>query len=132
MLTCSCLGYDALLAHPFGQEDLSDGIVYLVSARMIQVFPLQIEAAAVPFAHASGIVERAGTAHIVAKQAVVFAEKLLAVNDLLVLLLQCLERPIEDFGHVGTAVLAVETVLVNVIIHIHYILIYVSGVKEWS
>ena len=124
VLTRSCFGYDALLAHASCQEDLTDGIVYLVCAGMVQVFSLQIELATVLLAHASGVIERAGPAHIVAQELVILLQEVLAVDNLFVLFAQVLQRPIEDFGDVCPAVLAVEAVLVNVIAHIHYLYIY--------
>ena len=42
MLSSACLGYDALLAHAFGQQRLAQSIVDLVGAGMGQVLPLQV------------------------------------------------------------------------------------------
>jgi len=35
-------GYDPLLSHPLCQEPLADGVVHLVGAGMVQIFPFQI------------------------------------------------------------------------------------------
>ena len=67
VLSGSCLGDDAFLSHASGQKNLTDGIVYLVSTRMVQVFALQVEPTAIFLAHALGKIERAGTTHIVAQ-----------------------------------------------------------------
>ena len=87
---------------------------------MIQVLALQIELAAVFLAHAFRIIEWAGTTHIVAQQAVILLQKLLTVNNLLILLAQSLKRPIENLRHVSPTEFSVKAFFVNVIAHIHY------------
>ena len=42
MLTSSCLGDDTTLAHPPREEDLADGIVDFVRARMQKVLSLEV------------------------------------------------------------------------------------------
>ena len=66
MLTSSCLGYDTLLAHLLGQQNLSDGVVDFVCAGVVQVFAFQVKAATIFLTHASGQVEWTGAPHIVA------------------------------------------------------------------
>ena len=43
MLASPCLRDDLLLAHPFSQQDLTKGIVNLVSSCMVEVFPFQVD-----------------------------------------------------------------------------------------
>ena len=54
MLSGSCLGDDARLAHLPCHENLSDGVVDLVRARVVEVLTLQIELAPVFLAHSPG------------------------------------------------------------------------------
>ena len=56
MLSGSCLGNDACLAHLLSHKNLSNGIIYLVRTRMVEVFALQIELASILLAHTASIV----------------------------------------------------------------------------
>ena len=58
VLTSTSLGYDASLAHLAGKEYLTQGVVDLMSPRVVQVLTLEIEFASIFLTHASGIVER--------------------------------------------------------------------------
>ena len=58
VLSGARLSDDALLAHFSCQENLPDGVVYLVCPRMVQVLALQVEPAVVALTHALGQVER--------------------------------------------------------------------------
>ena len=49
VLACACLGDDAALAHALGQQGLPDGIVYLVCSGVVEVFPFEVDFAAVAF-----------------------------------------------------------------------------------
>ena len=42
MLSCTCFGNDAFLAHLLGKENLSQRIVYLMCPRVVKVFTLQV------------------------------------------------------------------------------------------
>ena len=66
MLTGTCLGHDACLAHTLGYQDLPDGIVDLVGTGMVEVLALQIELAAISLAHTFGKIKWRRTTHIVA------------------------------------------------------------------
>ena len=57
VLSCAGFGYDACLAHFPCKENLSEGVVNLVCAGVVEVFSLQIEPASIPFGHASCVVE---------------------------------------------------------------------------
>ena len=66
MLTGSGLGDDARLAHPPRQQGLSDAVVDLVGAGVIQVFALQVDARAAGFLReAFGKVQRRRPADVV-------------------------------------------------------------------
>ena len=58
MLTGTSLGNDTGLAHFLCHQNLTDGIIDLMSTCMVQVFTLQIELASVLLTHALGIIER--------------------------------------------------------------------------
>ena len=58
MLTCTRLCHDTSLAHLLGNQYLSDGIVDLMCASVIEVLALQIELAAIFLAHALGEIQR--------------------------------------------------------------------------
>ena len=57
VLTGASLSNDACLTHLTGEENLSDGVVDLVSTRVVQVLALEIELAAIALTHALGVVE---------------------------------------------------------------------------
>ena len=54
VLSGSCFGDDAFLAHSPGQKHLADGIVDFVRSRMVQVLPFQVNFASVFFRQALG------------------------------------------------------------------------------
>ena len=54
MLTGAGFRNDARLAHGSGQQGLANGVVYLVSAGMVEVFALQI----IPLLHQASLVRR--------------------------------------------------------------------------
>ena len=115
VLSGSSFGNDALLAHLLGKENLTERIVDFVGTRVVEVFALQIELAAVLLAHALGIVEWGRTTHIVLQQGVVLAFELLALQDGEVGFLQVLHRLVENLWDVGSAELSVEAVLIYLI-----------------
>src|SRR5574344_368749 len=57
VLSCSSLSNDSCLAHLLRQKNLSQCIVNLVCACMVQVFTLQVEFATIFLAHALGKIE---------------------------------------------------------------------------
>ena len=68
MLSGTCLGNDACLAHLLCHENLTDGVVYLVRTGMVEVLALEIKLAPVLLAHATGIVQGRGTTYIIAQE----------------------------------------------------------------
>ena len=58
MLSGARLGYDACLAHLLCYENLSQGIVYLVSTGMVKVLTLEVQLAAILLTHTLGKVQR--------------------------------------------------------------------------
>ena len=67
VLSGSRLGYDTGFSHPAGQQDLSDRVVDLMSAGMVQIFTLQIYLAAIHLTQPFSLIERRRAADIVPK-----------------------------------------------------------------
>ena len=66
MLSGSGLGDDACLAHLLGHQNLTHGIIDLMSTRMVQVFTLQIQLTAISIAHTLSIIKWRRATYIVA------------------------------------------------------------------
>ena len=60
------LSDDTLLAHLLGKQYLTDGVVDLVSTRVVKVFAFQVKPTAVFLAHTLGMIERRRASYIVA------------------------------------------------------------------
>ena len=54
VLAGTCLGDDTVFAHAACKEDLPDGIIDFVCSGVVEVFPLEIEGAAVTFRQPAG------------------------------------------------------------------------------
>ena len=115
MLAGSGFGDDAFLSHPTCQKYLSDGIVDLMGTCMIQVFPLQINAASVAFREAFGQIEGRRTAYIVAQQAVEFLTEIVTVQHLPVVVFQLFHTLVKNFGDVCSAEVSVKAFIVYLI-----------------
>ena len=118
VLSRSRLGRDAGLAHALGHEYLSYGVVNLVGARVVEVFPLQVEPAAVKLAHAAGMVERRGTAHVVAQQRPVLPPEVGAVQYLAVDAPQVVHAAVEYLGDIGPAKLTEKSFVGYLVFHV--------------
>ena len=102
------LGYQAALAHAAGEEGLSDGVVHLVGACVVQVLALEVDArAAEVVGEALGTGERTLPADVVAK----YVRKLLCERGIclggLVGELELLQGSHERFRNVLSAVYSV-------------------------
>ena len=113
VLTCSRLCYDTSLAHLLGNQDLSDGIVDLMCASVIEVLALQIELATIFLAHALCEIQWRRTTHIVAQQLTVFLLELLALDDRKIGLLQILDSLVQNLGNISPAELAIIAIFIN-------------------
>ena len=113
VLSGSGLCYDAFLSHFLCQQYLSDGVVYLVRSRVVEVFALEVEAAAVALAHPLGEVEGRRASHIVAQQRHVLVLKLFRLENGEIFLSQFLHCGIEYFRHIRSAEISVESIFVN-------------------
>ena len=58
MLSRTSLGDDTRLTHSLRHQDLSDGVIDLMSSRMVQVLAFQIQLTAVFLTHPTGIIQR--------------------------------------------------------------------------
>ena len=109
VLSGSGLGYDAFFAHLFGHKNLAYGIVYLVCTSVIEVFAFQIQPASVFLAHATCVVQRRGTAHIVAQQLYVFFLELFRFQYFQITVFEVFYRSVEYFGDICAAEFSIET-----------------------
>ena len=112
MLTGTSLCDDARLAHAACQQNLSDSVVDLVRAGVVQVLALQEQTAAILLAHAPCLVERRRAAHIVFQQLAVFLLEFLRLYDWQVLFLQRFHRGIENFRHIRSTESPIEPIFI--------------------
>ena len=100
MLPGAGLGDDAPLAHVLGKKGLAEGVVYLVSAGVGQVFALQINLRAAQVARqVLGVVEGRGTAHVVRQQVGQAGLEVLIVLHAVIGLFQLGHRRHQRFGN---------------------------------
>ena len=85
------LGYDAALAHVACNENLSNGIVDLVRAGVIEVFAFQIQPAAVALTQPASVIEWTRPTDIIAQQGVELLLERCAFDDGEILRLQFLQ-----------------------------------------
>ena len=110
------LGDDALLAHAPGQQDLADAVVDLVRAGVVQLLALQIDLrAAEVLGQALGVVQRTGTADVVALEVGEFFEERRIGLGLLVLGGQVVDQRHQGFGDELAAERAEQAALVRAV-----------------
>jgi hypothetical protein len=123
MLAGAGLGDDPLLAHAPGQQGLTDGVVDLVRAGVIEVFALQVDlGAAEDFRPAPGVVDRAGPADVVAQFVAEFGLKIRVVPGRFIFARQFVERRHERLGDINAAVWAEMAARIGQVIHLHCVL----------
>ena len=93
-----------------------------MSTRVVEVFTLQVELAAVFLTHALGKVEWGGSADIILQQGVIFFLEFLAFYYGFVGILQVFYGLVEYLWYVSSAVDAIEAVIVNSIFT-HFLLL---------
>ena len=123
MLSGSSFGDDALFAHAFGQEDLTEGVVDFVRACVVEVFALEVDlgaAAVCPFTFRSVVlseafceVEGVCSADVVFEQSLEFCLEVFGVSVLVVGFLKLLEGGHEGFGDIFAAELSEASELVG-------------------
>ena len=79
VLSGTCLRYDACLSHPACHQYLPHRVVYLMRSGMVQILSFKIKPASVFCAHASCMIQRRRSAHIVSEQLMIFLPELLTV-----------------------------------------------------
>ena len=105
MLPRASFGDDALLAHPAGEQRLSQAIIDLVRAGVEQIFALEINLrAAQHFAEAFGVVERRGASGVVVQQIGKLGLKRRIGRGLMVGGFKFFERRHQHFGNEAAAV----------------------------
>ncbi len=114
VLSGAGLGDDPFLPHPPRQQPLADGVVHLVRAGMVQVFPLQVNLGPPQLAgELFGEVERIRPPHVLAEIVVELLLELPVASVVTVRLLQLQQRRHESFRHVSAAKLTEVPVLVG-------------------
>ena len=113
VLSGTGLGDDPLFAHAACQQNLSDGVVYLVGSCMVQVFPFQIHPATILFRKAVSRVEGRRTSYIIPQQLVEFLFKILAFDHFEIRVFQLFYAFVEYFRHISTSEFSVIAILIN-------------------
>ncbi len=104
MLPCPGLGDDPPLAHPQGEQRLSDRVVDLVRAGVIQVFALEQQPWRRPPAEAGRLGERCRAPHELGEQALELGPERGLGPGRVIERRQIVERRDERLGHVAAAV----------------------------
>ncbi len=85
MLTRAGLGDDLLLAHPLGEQHLSDAVVDLMGTGMVEILTLEVDLCPTDcFAEAFGVIDRGGAPHVVVQQVAQLGQEDRVLDDLLV------------------------------------------------
>ena len=120
VLTGAGLGDDALLAHLLGQQGLTEHIVDLVGAGVVQVLALEIDLrAAQILRHLLGVVKPRRTACVVIQQLAELPVELRIVLIVLISGLQLRDGVHQDLGDILTAVDAESSFFVHVSSSLH-------------
>ena len=107
MLTGAGFRYDPRLAHVLGKQRLSDGIVHLMSAGMVEVFSLEENSrAAQLFRPAPCLVQGRGPANKVGEILIELTLEVRICRQAVVEGLQFIQGRHQCLGHVAAAVLA--------------------------
>ena len=105
VLTGTCLGNDARLAHAARQQRLSDGVVDLVGSGVVEVLALEVDLRPAQFAaHAGGVVDRTGAPDEMGQLGLVFGHESRVALGRRVGVLQFVERVDEGLSDKGAAV----------------------------
>ncbi len=105
MLARAGFGNHTLLAHAPCQQRLADGVVDLVRAGVVEVFALEVDLrAAILLAQSLGVIDRAGTAHIVLQFVFELGHEVRIIARLVVLDAQFFQRCHQRFGDKDAAI----------------------------
>ena len=117
VLTRAGFGDDAFFAHAAGKQCLTDGIVYLVCAGVVQVFAFQPDLrAAQMLGQSCGMVNGAGSADVVFQIAVELFPKRRVVFRGLVGRCQFLQGGNKGFGNVHAAVFTEKSTFIRCLV----------------
>ena len=104
VLARTCFSDHARLAHSQGQQRLSDGVIDLVSAGVVEIFSLEPDlGAADGLAHPLGVIQRTGAANKGFEQSIELRLELGIALGLLIFLRQLIECTGEGFRDEATA-----------------------------
>ena len=118
VLSGSGFGYDAFFAHAPRQKYLAYGVVYLVCAGVVEVFPFEIKAYAVFFGKFFREIQRRRPADVVLQQQVEFLPETFGVYFFEVGGLKRFDVSPQHFRYVGSAERAVVSVFVYIESHV--------------
>ena len=122
MLTRAGFGDDAFFTHAAGKQCLTDGVVYLVRASMVQVFAFQPDLrSAQMLGQSRGMVNGAGATDVVFQIAVELFPKQRVVFRCFVGIRQLLQGGNQGFGDIKPAVFAEKALLVGRLVVFHRI-----------
>src|SRR6185437_52451 len=103
VLACTGLGDDPSLAHPPGEQRLSDGVVDFVGARVVEIFPLEVHGGSNQLGEARRITQRGWTTDVGTEQIVQLGSEAGVRHGAIVLLLQLIERRDQRLGDISAA-----------------------------
>ena len=103
VLSCARLSDHPPPAQMSCQQHLSQCIVDLVRARVVQVFPFEVESASVAFRHACRTIKWRRPTRIVAQQCAELLHERFALDHAQVTLAQLLHTSVQDLWHVRAA-----------------------------
>ena len=120
MLTGAGLGNHARLAHATRQQRLTDGVVDLVRAGMVQVFALEVDLRAAELVRpALGVIDRAGPSNEMLELILELGDEIRIGAVVLIGLAQVFERMHQRLGNEGSTVRAEVTASVGKVIRFH-------------
>ncbi len=113
MLSGSCLGDDAGLAHALGKEDRGQSVVDLMGSGVVEVFAFEIDVGAVMCTQTIGPVKRRGASHVVAEQGVELAVEVVVGRITVEGFAEPLDVAVKYLGDVGSAEVSVVALVVD-------------------
>jgi hypothetical protein len=118
VLSCSGFGNDPFFTQALRDQYLTDGIIDLMGAGMVQVFPLQVNIGTVMLAQPFSKIERAWPADVVFQQRIEFFFKLRVRRHGPVSIFQLLNVGVQHFRDIGSAKPAVVASFVDVYLEV--------------
>ena len=117
MLSGTRFGDDAVLAHPPGQQDLSDGIVDLVGSGVVEVLAFQIDACSVSVGEFLRKIQGRGPSDVIPHQGVELLLESRFLDGTKVFPLEGFDVGTEHLRYVSSAEGAVIALVVYIVSH---------------